>query len=66
MTWGWYMLEPWEALLWFACLGLAAYLMLAACLAWPPANPQSICHSTLLAARNGLAARAAKLLSLMR
>lgn len=53
MTWGWYMLEPWEALLWFACLGLLAYLVLSACFA----NGQSICHTTLVAVRNSLAAR---------
>jgi hypothetical protein len=62
MIWGWYMLEPWETVLWMSLLLLLTYLVLSACFL----NPSSVCRQTLVAARNGLAARGAKLLAFAR
>lgn len=53
MTWGWYMLEPWEVILWMSLLALIFYAVAAACFI----NPKSICNTTLVALRNSLAAR---------
>jgi hypothetical protein len=62
MIWGWYMLEPWETALWMSLLLLLAYAVLSACFV----NPSSACRQSLVAARNSLAARGAKLLALAR
>ncbi|PRW59815.1 hypothetical protein C2E21_1387 [Chlorella sorokiniana] len=62
MTWGWYMLEPWEVALWMSLLALIFYAVVAACFI----NPKSICNTTLVALRNSLAAQGAKLLSFTR
>lgn len=51
MTWGWYMLEPWETLLWMAMLAFFFWLVVSACFL----NPSSICSTTLAAARKALA-----------
>lgn len=56
MIWGWYMLEPWETVVWMAFLLLLTYFVLSACFV----NPSSICRQTLVAARNSLAARGAR------
>lgn len=53
MTWGWYMLEPWEVALWMALLALIFYAVVAACFI----NPKSICNTTLVTLRNSLAAQ---------
>lgn len=53
MTWGWYMLEPWETVLWMSLLGFLCWLVLSACFL----NPNSICSSTLTAVRKALAAQ---------
>jgi hypothetical protein len=49
------MLEPWETLLWMAFLGLLLYFVLSACFL----TPGSMCRTTLVAARNNLAAQGA-------
>ena len=49
------MLEPWETLLWMAFLGLLIYFVLSACFL----TPGSMCRTTLVAARNSLAAQGA-------
>lgn len=51
MTWGWYMLEPWETLLWMGMLLSLFWLVVSACFL----NPSSICGTTLAAARKALA-----------
>lgn len=55
MTWGWYMLEPWETLLWMVFLALLIYFVLSACFL----TPGSMCRTTLVAARDRLAAQGA-------
>ncbi|KAL4458262.1 hypothetical protein ABPG75_013127 [Micractinium tetrahymenae] len=62
MTWGWYMLEPWETLLWMSMLAFLCWLVISACLF----NPSSICCTTLAAARRAVAEQGAKLLALGR
>ena len=49
------MLEPWETLLWMAFLGLLLYFVLSACFL----TRGSMCRTTLVAARNNLAAQGA-------
>jgi len=53
MTWGWYMLEPWETVLWMSLLAFLCWLVLSACLF----NPGSFCRSGLEAAHKMLAAQ---------
>ncbi|KAL4422075.1 hypothetical protein ABPG77_001543 [Micractinium sp. CCAP 211/92] len=62
MTWGWYMLEPWETLLWMGMLLSLFWLVVSACFL----NPSSICGTTLAAARKALADQGARLLALTR
>lgn len=62
ITWAWYMLEPWETLLWMALLCLLSYFVLSACLV----SPSSICRQGLVAAHQGLVERGAKLLAYTR
>lgn len=59
MTWGWYMLDPWETVLWMSFLAFLSWMVLSACFI----NPNSICSSGLAAARKALAAQGAKLLA---
>lgn len=57
MTWGWYMLEPWETLLWMAMLVFFFWLVASACFL----NPSSMCSTTLAAARKAIAEQGALL-----
>lgn len=56
MTWGWYMLEPWETMLWMCILALLTYFVLGRGLSSCVIDSHSMCRSSLAAVRDAVAA----------